>query len=300
MGHFARFCATYTVGDPFPVQELLLCYFASYLAQLGLAPQTIKCYLAGVRGAQISMGLPDPREQSSLPLLKRVQAGISRIRQQSGGKSSRVRLPITTRVLERLYGTWVGSANPDKTMLWTVAAMAFFGFFRLGELLPESVSAWDAAVNLAWGDVAVDNLAAPAMVQIHLKRSKCDQEGNGADVVVGRTGTNICPVEAICAYLRIRGPAQGPFFKDHEGRTVTKVWFTQQLRVTLQGIGLPSDQYAGHSFRIGAATSAALAGMEDSLIQTLGRWHSAAFLRYIRTPKARLAGASAALVRTRP
>ncbi len=111
------------------MQELLLCYFASYLAQLGLAPQTIKCYLAGVRGAQISMGLPDPREQSSLPLLKRVQAGISRIRQQSGGKSSRVRLPITTRVLERLYGTWVGSANPDKTMLWTVAAMAFFGFF---------------------------------------------------------------------------------------------------------------------------------------------------------------------------
>ncbi len=144
-------------------------------------------------------------------------------------------------------------------------------------------------MNLAWGDVAVDNLAAPAMVQIHLKRSKCDQEGNGADVVVGRTGSNICPVEAIRAYLRIRGPAQGRFFKDHEGRTVTKVWFTQQLRVTLQGIGLPSDQYAGHSFRIGAATSAALAGMEDSLIQTLGKWHSAAFLRYIRTPKARLA-----------
>ncbi len=86
--------------------------------------------------------------------------------------------------------------------------------------------AWDAAVKLAWGDVAVDNLAAPAMVQIHLKS---DQEGNGADVVVGRTGTNICPVEAIRAYLRIRGPAQRPFFKDHEGRTVTKVWFIQQL-----------------------------------------------------------------------
>ena len=32
------------------------------------------------------------------------------------------------------------------------------------------------------------------------------------------------------------------------------------------------------------------------MIQTLGRWHSAAFLRYIRTPKARLASTSVTLV----
>ena len=32
-----------------------------------------------------------------------------------------------------------------------------------------------------------------------------------------------------------------------------------------------SLQYAGHSFRIGAATSVELAGVEDSSIQALGR-----------------------------
>ena len=51
----------------------------------------------------------------------------------------------------------------------------------------------------------------------------------------------------------------------------------QKCDRSLIPIGLPQHQYAGHSFRIGAATTAALAGIQDSTIQTLGRWHSAAF-----------------------
>ena len=74
MKHFTCFCVNYTVQTPFLVHELLLCYFAAYLAQKGLAPQTVKGYLAAVRSAQISMSLPDLRELSSLPLLRRVLA----------------------------------------------------------------------------------------------------------------------------------------------------------------------------------------------------------------------------------
>ena len=36
-------------------------------------------YMSSVRNIQISLGLPDPREQSSLPMLKRVQVGIARV-----------------------------------------------------------------------------------------------------------------------------------------------------------------------------------------------------------------------------
>ena len=42
--------------------------------------------------------------------------------------------------------------------------------------------------------------------------------------------------------------------------------------------------YSGHGFRISTATTAAACGLEDSLIQTLGRWESTAYLRYITQP----------------
>merc|ERR1712105_190598 len=40
-----------------------------------------------------------------------------------------------------------------------------------------------------------------------------------------------------------------------------------------------------HSFRSGIATSMALAGYTDSEIMSMGRWHSTAFLRYIKTSR---------------
>lgn len=53
--------------------------------------------------------------------------------------------------------------------------------------------------------------------------------------------------------------------------------------------------FCGHSFRIGVATTATIKGVEDSTIQTLGRWESLAYLRFVRLPREQLAGCSALL-----
>ena len=73
---------------------------------------------------------------------------------------------------------------------------------------------------------------------------------------------------------------------------LTKAKFTDHIRQVLREIGLPYQDFAEHSFRIGAATAAAKAGVEDSMIRTLGRLNSSAFLVYIRTPKDNLAQSS--------
>ena len=77
---FHTFCIKYDIATPFPVTEQLLCYFSVHMADQGLSPQTGRSYLAAMRSMQISLGPPDPRDQSSMPLLKRVQAGIRRVR----------------------------------------------------------------------------------------------------------------------------------------------------------------------------------------------------------------------------
>ena len=282
--------------SPFPVTEKLLCYFASALANDGLAPQTIKGYLAAVRSMQISLGLPPPRDQSSLPLLKRVIDGIRRQR-VIGGKPTRTRLPITVTVLRRMQGTLSTANNLDGTAFWAIATSAFFGFFRLGELLIETETSYHQHLHLSWGDVAIDDRTATTMVKFHLRKSKCDQFGTGADVLVGRTGCQLCPIAAMLAYLKVRGDHPGAFFVDSNRAPITKSKFVTKVREALKAAGYPEEQFAGHSFRIGAATTAAMAGIEDSTIQTLGRWHSAAFLRYIRTPHDQLASMSASLAK---
>ena len=135
----------------------------------------------------------------------------------------------------------------------------------------------------------------PTITHIHLKKFKCDQAGRGADIIIGCTGCNLCPVSAILHYI---GDQAGPFFVNSSKGTITKAWFVARIQEILGNIGLPQHQYTGHRFRSGVATTAAMAGVEDSMIQTLGRWHSATFLQYIRTPKEQLGEVSAVMGQT--
>ena len=137
-------------------------------------------------------------------------------------------------------------------------------------------------------------------VKIHLKKSKWDQFGKGVDIYLGRTDLDICPVTALLAYIETRGSGLGPLFMDSSQARITKLWFIGQFQDVLATAGLPQQEYAGHTFRIGAATTAASVGLEDFTIQLLGRWQSAAFLRYLRTPGTQLATLSASLVRQPP
>ena len=103
MKHFVEFCSQYMIFNPFPLSEKLLCYYAVFMAKRGLAHQTIKTYMSATRNMHISLGFPDPRDSSSLPILRRIQAGIQRVQSTKGSPSNRVRLPITPAILDRCH-----------------------------------------------------------------------------------------------------------------------------------------------------------------------------------------------------
>ena len=67
------------------------------------------------------------------------------------------------------------------------------------------------------------------------------------------------------------------------GRPLSQVDLVAAVCQALAADGLDVSRFNGHSFRIGAATTTAQVGIPDSVIQSLGRWKSSAFMTYVRT-----------------
>ena len=59
--------------------------------------------------------------------------------------------------------------------------------------------------------------------------------------------------------------------------------------MALHQCSVDPEKYNGHSFRIVAVSTAAARGIPETTIKMLGRWQSAAYTLYIRTPRAELA-----------
>ncbi|KAK2181773.1 hypothetical protein NP493_382g01009 [Ridgeia piscesae] len=79
------------------------------------------------------------------------------------------------------------------------------------------------------------------------------------------------------SYLALRGKSPRSLFVFPGGTPVTKSFFSSQLRKSLAWAGMSTLCYKGHSFRIGAATTAGMQGVSEKEIQRMGRWKSQAF-----------------------
>ena len=277
-----------------PATEEVLCRFVSFLADGGLRLRTIKVYLAAVRFLHIAEGCANPFLVSRHRLHYTLQ-GIKRSEAEKGTER-RERLPITPNILRMMKTTWEAtSPEPDTVMLWAACCLGFFGFLRSGELTVPSDSTYDPACHLSQGDIAVDNPRDPRVMQVRVKQSETDPFREGIDLYIGRTASDICPVKAMLNYLAVRGQQEGPLFIFRNGTYLTRQRLVAAVRLAIGRAGLDPSKYCGHSFRIGAATTAAKKGLEDSVIKTLGRWRSLAYLEYIRIPREQLASYSGRL-----
>lgn len=160
--------------------------------------------------------------------------------------------------------------------------VAFFGFPRCAEFTCKS--SFDPECNLCFSDLAMhDNHAV-----LTLKQSKTDPFRKGIDIKLFRTKSTVRPIQQFSAYLPMRNSTfackpNDPLFIMENGNALTRSRFLEMLKQLLQCAGHTESGITGHSFRTGAATSAAKARIEDHLIKSIGRWSSDSNLRYIRT-----------------
>ena len=168
-------------------------------------------------------------------------------------------------------------------MLWAACCLGFFGFLHLGKFTSPS-NDYDPSWHLSVKDVTIHSTEKPTMPQVTTKGLKTDQLRQGINIVIGKTGLHICPMKS--------GFQPWPTVLSHGWRQ----HLVDKLRAILSQAGVECSRFSGHSFRIGAAMTAAAEGVADSTIQTLGRWKSDSFKRYIRMPHSELVSISAQLI----
>ena len=124
---------------------------------------------------------------------------------------------------------------------------------------------FDPRMHLEVKDAAVDYYEAPTMMSIFLKQSRTDQDKAGIKLFVGRTHQDFCPVVVVLSYLAVReeGPTTA-LFVQKGGRPLSRMALVIWLGNTLRTAGVGASFLTGHLFRIGAASTAAARGLEDS------------------------------------
>ena len=280
---YLSFCGRFNL-TPLPASEQQLILFSADMSQQ-LSFATIRSYLSAVRFLHTSNGHGDPLAgKLQLDILLR---GVRRNKPENKDR----RLPITP-IMEKMY------TDPNKyenKLSWAVCCLGFFGFLHSGEFTSPARQ-YDPSWHISIQDISVDSMSNPTMLQVAIKGSKTDQLQQEVNIIVGRTSLHICPVKLVLAYVACRGFKSGPLFCHKDGSPLTRDQLVNSLRVALAATGVDFKKFSGHSFRIGAATTAAARGVADSTIQTLGRWKSESFKRYIRMPKSELAAISDKLI----
>ena len=88
-------------------------------------------------------------------------------------------------------------------MMWAACCLAFFGFLRSSEFTIPTQSGYDPEVHLSPKDVAVDNRAKPRMLKVIIKQSKTDPFRQGVTLCLGKTDSQLCPVDALLPYMAV-------------------------------------------------------------------------------------------------
>jgi len=260
-------------------EELLILFVTHCKTALKLKYDTIKLYLSGIRFHYIQNNFGDPTN-NTLRL-----SYILRAIKKSQVNTTVKRLPITFSILSHLCNILKqGIFEPFiDNMLQCAFQTAFYGFLRCGEFTCQSLRDNNF---LRISDIHV--LPDLQSFNLVLRTSKTDPFGKSVTITIFENNV-LYPVLSMYKYLndrRVQGArANSPLFiNGNVNHTpLLRHTFLTYLKDTLARIGYDNNEFKGHSFRIGAASSAALAGVEDHVIQILGRWSSDCYTRYIRT-----------------
>lgn len=253
-------------------------HIVSFIAALSLegkAPSTISSYLAGVAFNHKINGWDDPLKAF---VIQKLLEGSRRLNRRTDSRA-----PLTLAILRELIPVLerVCRNSYEACLFRSAFLLAFFAFLRVGEFTAKSRSD-NCHKVIALSDISFVD-PGNSRVQLTLRYSKTDQLGRASiiDICSGSEGA-VCPVSALKSFILMRPRVEGPLFLHLDRTPLTRYQVQSVLSKALVASGRSALRFRTHSFRIGAATTAAVCGIGSDEIKRLGRWRSSAFQLYIR------------------
>jgi hypothetical protein len=287
---FVRFCEFENIAIVWPIPlKLIRLYVLWADGEAGLSASTIKAYLSALSQLQSLTGL-GKGEFVSDSWIKILLKGKENAKVYEFAKVSK-RKPVTFEILQ-LIGHQIMSSNwPEytKNMIWSLSLVAFWGSFRIGELLTSSQNQFDNCTNLTWNDILFKQ---DGSVVIRIKSPKnAIFPGHFVDLFPCSQDIAYCPIYYLKnlklsqAKLGIHLQSFSPFILQ-DGSLFASNQFIHVISDLLEPLGVlnETDVITGHSFRFGIpSTLAALRDPElSSDVSIWGRWTSSAYQSYVK------------------
>jgi site-specific recombinase XerD len=250
--------------DPLPASPAIVAAYLAYEVGQNLRPSTLGRRLAAIQYAHQAAGHEPPTNAEG------VKATLRGIRRTLGIARTR-KAPATANKAKAMARSVPDSliGIRDRAIL----LLGFAGAFRRSELV---------ALDVA------DIEPSDSGLRVTIRRSKIDQEGEGAIIAIA-PGSTDCPTRALAAWLAAAGIVEGPVF-----RSINKAGKVSLARLCdrsvanivkqyAERVGFDAKMFSGHSLRSGFLTSAAANGASIFKMMDVSRHKSADTLRgYVR------------------
>ena len=241
----------------------------TYLYQKNYSTNTIRTFVSAISYFHKILNYPDP---STSFLIAKTFRGLQILKPAQDS-----RLPISRPLLHLMIDTIdiMPLSYFHKLLYKSMFLLAFYALCRISELTKTPSNH-----SLQYHDLQL--LHGPERIIVTFRTFKHSTSKESVSIH-SHLPHKYCPVAMIKLYLANR-PINGPhdLFITEQCKPVPRLRFTQVLKQTISACQRDPELYKSHSFRIGGATYAAQLGLSPLQIQRLGRWHSNAFLKYLR------------------
>ncbi|CAI7915543.1 unnamed protein product, partial [Closterium sp. NIES-53] len=185
-------------------------------------------------------------------------------------RPNRTKELVSLHQVHQMTHEFIASDIPSVFQKGLIPLLMYTGFLRFSDL-----------VAIQWQDIQIEEAA----IWLLIPHSKTVQEGKGIWVPSATTPRPYCPVNITRQFISLAGydaSTKGPLIRvftrdskatphDHAPSYPTvRNWCLEAFKK----VGLNVNHLGMHSFRKGAATTAAGIGVSDRMFKRLGRWHS--------------------------